>query len=103
MSPAGVCTIKFDAIEYPDKHAWLILSSRKLSKNEQNLRYYIWEGTGAPANMVLKSKINPATNDYEVKLTNQIIHSAYIYIDFPRPVNDGGYYYSIDLWRYCGL
>ena len=25
---------------------------------------------------------------------------AYIYIDYPRPVDDGGYYYSIDLAHY---
>ncbi len=25
---------------------------------------------------------------------------SYVYIDFPRPVNDGGYYYSVDLAYY---
>jgi hypothetical protein len=115
VSPSGICTVKFKAIGYPDKHAWLILTSSKLSNKEQKLRNYLWEDIDAPPNLVLKSKINPAidklnfldnenVNDayYEIKITNKISHSAYIYIDFPHPVNDGGYYYSIDLGAYCG-
>ena len=115
VSNSGTCTVKFDAIQYPHKHAWLILTSRKLSKREQELRYFIWEHTNAPPSLILISKISPATdqmkfmdygnvNDayYEILVKNQSGHNAYIYIDYPRPVDDGGYYYSIDLGAYCG-
>ena len=115
VSDSGTCTIKFDAIQYPYEHAWLILTSRKLSKTEQELRYFIWEHTNAPPGLILKSKISPAIdrtkfmdheniNDgyYEITLTNRTDHHAYVYIDYPRPIDDGGYYYSIDLGAYCG-
>lgn len=36
----------------------------------------------------------------ELKLSPEQMHRAYIYIDFPHPVDDGGYYYSIDLAYY---
>ena len=115
VSDSGTCTVRFDAIHYPHKHAWLILTSRKLSKEEQELRYFIWEHTNAPPGLILKSKISPAIDQmkfmdhgnvsdayYEVHVKNQPGHNAYIYIDYPRPVDDGGYYYSIDLGTYCG-
>ena len=36
----------------------------------------------------------------ELELPPEQMHRAYIYIDFPHPVDDGGYYYSIDLAYY---
>ena len=114
VSDSGTCTIKLDAIQYPYEHAWLIITARKLSKQEQELRYFIWEHANPPPGLILKTKISPAIgqtkfmddgniNDayYEVIITNQTDHNAYIYIDYPRPVDDGGYYYSIDLGAYC--
>ncbi len=36
----------------------------------------------------------------ELELPAEQMHRAYIYIDFSHPVDDGGYYYSIDLAYY---
>lgn len=113
VSPAGNCTIQFDAIGYPMKHAWLILSSSKQSKKQQALRNYIWGEADAPKDLVLITELKPfikkktSKDDneqayYAFMLSNQIAHSAYVYIDFSGPVFDGGYYYSIDIGAYCG-
>ena len=39
-------------------------------------------------------------HDFEVTIHKDFIKTAYIYIDYPTVVMDGGYYYSIDLGSY---
>ncbi len=108
----GSCTVKLNTLEYPSKHAWLILTSKKLSNQEQALRGYIWGEDKAPSSLILKAKLNPAgrelitseNNDeayYKLTISKEVFPNAYIYIDFPAVVFDGGYYYSINLGAYC--
>lgn len=116
VSHDGYCKVKFNTLGYPQKHAWLILTSKKLTQQEQVLRSYIWGDDDAPSGLVVKSKIFPAKNNlenasetnieksfYEIILSKRITYKPYVYIDFPYPIEDGGYYYLIDLGAYCGL
>lgn len=92
------------------KQAWLIISSEKLTENEQNLRSYIWESIKPSKYILVKAKLNPNKSfsfetkkkpgHYEVDLSSVMMERAYIYIDFPVKVYDGGWYYSIDLPAY---
>ena len=104
----GKCVVRFNAIDYQYKHAWLLLVSKSLSLKEQELRSYIWGSSKAPVYLVYKTKISPHTkgliteenidaSKYEIVLTKQNTNRQYIYIDFPKVARDGGYYYSIDV------
>lgn len=103
--------IKFPAVGYDHKQAWLIVTSDKLTEKEQELRNYIWESIKPPKRILVKAKLSPRETaalssrrdeprHYEVELSAEMIERAYIYIDFPSMVLDGGYYYSIDLPAY---
>jgi len=114
-SDSGTCNIRMNAIGYPYLHAWLIITSKELSKEEQEFRKVIWSEVYPPESLIIKSKLNPENDRssllkkeelkdafYEISISNKLGHSAYIYIDYPHLVFDGGYYYSIDLKKFCG-
>lgn len=103
--------IKVTAVGYDHKQAWLIIASEKLTGEEQELRAYIWESIRPQKRILVKAKLSPrGTSEsssrrdesryYEVELSSEMLERAYIYIDFPSMVLDGGYYYSIDLPTY---
>lgn len=101
--------IRLEAVGYDHKLAWLIVSSETLSVKDQELRDYIWSAAKPEKEILIKTKLMPTgvggfpSSDqgekrfYEVELDSQFISRAYIYIDFPSQVFDGGYYYSVDL------
>ncbi len=104
--------IRFKAVEYDFKLAWLIVSADALSEKGQVLRDYIWSASKTEKEILIKSKLMPTgiggfipqnmknKHFYEVELDAEIIKRAYIYIDFPSVVMDGGLYYSVDLGSY---
>jgi len=93
--------VKLEAVGYDSKRAWLITSPRSLSSKEQMLRFEIWDRKKSPLlKRLLKPKIVKNKYFYDIRLYRDTLSSSYIYIDFPRPVRDGGYYYSIDLPSY---
>ena len=76
------------------------------------MRSFILGEAKAPPNLILKTKINPAVTElitrdnikearYELTISKKASRNAYIYIDFPSLVFDGGYYYSINLGPFC--
>ena len=104
----GNYKVKFNALGYSHKNAWLIITSSAMSEKEQQLRGYIWGETEVPRKLIMQTKLNPTdfseksgkengTRYYEVIISKELIKNAYVYIDFPGMVFDGGYYYSIDL------
>jgi hypothetical protein len=107
----GMCTVKLRPVGYPSKQAWLVITSKQLSKKEQDLRSTIWGQSIQDPNIILKTKLSPYTvwvvNDdftdayYELAISKTESQYAYIYIDFPVPVEDGGFYYSIDVGAFC--
>lgn len=103
--------IRLPAVGYDHKRAWLIIASDRLTEREQALRSYIWQSTKPPRPILVKAKLSPRQSSasspkqgepryYEVELSSEMIKRAYIYIDFPSVVLDGGYFYSIDLPAY---
>lgn len=107
------CIVQFLPYGYDQKQAWLVVSTKPLSENEQELRRYIWGESPMPASIELIAKLSPTTVEpgnevsakesrYVVTLKSELASRSYIYIDFPQMVFDGGYYYSIPLGSYCG-
>ncbi len=82
-----------------EKHAWLIVTREYLYPKNQNFRSYIWESPKFDSNVEVHVKINNLENEdkAEVIISEYLMDRAYIYIDFPHAIFDGGYYYSIDL------
>ena len=90
---------------------WLIECKQSLLPESQNFRMTIWGYKQFNDDII---KITPLTPDQttlpgkgsqkypyvEVVLSNKVMQRSYLYIDFPREVKDGGYYYSIDLPYY---
>ena len=102
----------FDLNRPLGKCAWLIISKRKLTPDEQIRRFDIWKPDRVNEDLLVVAKLQPKFDmvldeeekrykpiqrDFELTLHENMIQHAYIYIDFPRSVFDGGYYYSIDL------
>lgn len=92
------------------RHAWLIVCKNYVNSSGQNFRKYFWYGE-QDKNIERISRLNPGQTtlpesgkqmyEYvEVELPNEQMRRAYIYIDYPVEVRDGGYYYSIDLAYY---
>lgn len=99
----NIFQVKFNSVGSKHKQAWLIVAAISLSKEEQKLRDYVWQSTPLISEISLKALLKPVSDKnsissyYEVELTVELLKRAYIYIDFPFMVADGGYYYSIDL------
>ena len=91
--------------------AWLIECKQSLLSESQNFRMTIWGYTQfnddiikitplTPGKTTLPEKGDQQYSYVEVVLPNKVMQRSYLYIDFPREVRDGGYYYSIDLPYY---
>jgi len=107
-----MCEIEFMPVGYYSKQAWLVVSSKPLSRKEQQLRNFIWGLESRPAFIEMISKLSPVSNEsittenlkeasYKITLKSKIAKTSYVYIDFTREVFDGGVYYSIPLANYC--
>lgn len=96
--------IRLNAIEGGYKNAWLVVAEERLSAAEQERRRYTWVGVPHGKGVMIKAPLYPVGDSneryYEVELSAEVIRKAYVYIDYPVPVLDGGYYYSIDLPAY---
>jgi hypothetical protein len=92
------------------KHVWLIICKTELGESEKNFREYIWSIGDGRRSVEVLAKLGRGIeypgpgveerdkNRYiELILAREIMARAYIYIDFPQMVLDGGFYYSIDL------
>lgn len=93
-----------------DQRAWLILCRRSLHPEKQNFRQAIWQGGTGNMDVVQITRLKPQyppdkSGVYkqayvEVVLSDDAMKRSYLYVDFPQNVDDGGYYYSIDLAYY---
>ena len=94
-----------------DKIVWLVLCKNTLQRDEQNFRTVIWGEDKARKDITRVVRLNPGrimvpeSGGYEqayveITLSDEHMARGYIYIDYPRPVDDGGYYYSVDLAYY---
>jgi hypothetical protein len=96
--------VKVNAIGYDEKHAWLITAPKDVKPEEQDFRNFIWYPKSVKKEKLKKTELHPKGKKnnlyYEIEISSNKIYSSYIYIDFPSPIEDGGYYYSIDLKSY---
>ncbi len=105
--------IRLRAVEFPVKQAWLIVTPEPISSAAQNQRARFWGETLTtddaefivplrPNEVPMFSQSNEPDKEkyYEVLVPAEQINRTYIYIDFPSQVNDGGYFYSIDIDAY---
>lgn len=100
----NLITVQFEINEITSKVAYFIVAKNRLDANEQNFRREIWQIPNARNENIRTDFINMLRplneNKYKLYISEDIIERAFIYIDFPRAVSDGGYYYSIDLSKY---
>lgn len=92
------------------RHAWLIVCKKTLNSNQQNFRAFFWYGGRHeeierairlyPGKTTLPESGDQMYEYVEVELSHEQMRRAYVYIDYPLEINDGGYYYSIDLAYY---
>ena len=105
-----VVTVSIPYLDGPKKY-WLIISDKPLRNDEQEFRDFIWKGAANRTNIVLFAPLAPTyqrlssdTKDErpEIKLVlpYDLARRAYIYHDFPTPVFDGGFYYTVDIPSY---
>ena len=105
--------IRLPAISFPSKQAWLIVTPKPISPKEQNQRTRFWGDDLNTKNIESIIPLRPngipifsqadepdIEKYYEVIIPAHEADRAYIYIDFPTPVSDGGYFYSIDIGSY---
>lgn len=105
--------IRLPAISFPSKQAWLIVTPKPISPKKQNQRARFWGNNLntmnvesiiplRPNGIPIFSQANEHNTEkyYEVIIPAYEADRTYIYIDFPTPVNDGGYFYSIDIGSY---
>ncbi len=90
---------------------WLIVCKRPLAVYRQNFRSFIWDGEPQGGDILRATRLKRAASrsveaggqEYpyvEVDLPHAVMRRAYVYIDYPQAVKDGGRYYSIDLGFY---
>ena len=86
-------------------HAWLIITEQYFPPRKQNFREYIWSRSKDESRIQLRAKLHRMDDrDFaEVVISRATMSRAYIYIDYPREVYDGGWYYSIDLSTFVGI
>ncbi len=89
------------------KCVWLIISNKPVSPEKQNFRNYIWSSEKEKQLTLTKTKLQCKKNKdscqskhLEGILEKEKAARAYIYIDYPKFIFDGGYYYCVDLNTY---
>jgi hypothetical protein len=78
--------------------AWLITCKAPVTEKDQDFRNYIWIGKRDQNDIIKKIRLIP--NDKKVlefTLAKQNAQQTYLYIDYAKPLLDGGYYYTINL------
>ena len=92
------------------RHAWLIVCKKYLNSSRQNFRGFFWYSSRHreiervtrlhPGQTTLPESGEQMYEYVEVELSHEQMRRAYIYIDYPFEIMDGGDYYSIDLAYY---
>ncbi len=92
------------------QRAWLIVCKTHVHAERQDFRHVLWSDSWNanieryiqlfPEQAASPEMDSKLSSYVEVELSHEQMRRAYIYIDYPRPVDDGGAYYSIDLAYY---
>lgn len=84
---------------------FLITMPNRISEDRQNFRYLIWKNgdeNALQAQSIKTLKANPTQADAKVfsvvfHIKQEELNQAYLYLDYPTPILDGGFYYTVDL------
>lgn len=99
--------------QYDGRQCWLIICKKPVNPDRQDFRHAILLPkqprddieritplTAAPGVSPSAGGAASAARSIAVQLSRELASRAYIYIDYPSPVMDGGYYFSIDIPSY---
>jgi hypothetical protein len=81
------------------KHAWFVVCTEERKQNKREFREVIWKTPGAKSDdieLVVPLRLGEDRAS-QVQISDEFISRSYIVIDFPVPVFDGGFYYTIDI------
>ena len=81
------------------KSAWLVVCSEEREEQKRELRPLIWKAPGFDSDdieLVSPLKIRE-DRSAQIHLSDDLASRSYVALDFPTPVMDGGYYYTIDI------
>lgn len=91
-------------------HAWLVVCSEPKKETEKEFRAAIWglnvdhnylrESWGMNPEMEQIDLISPLQaieGKIEIHLSDDLASRAYVVIDYASPVDDGGFYYTVDI------
>lgn len=94
-------------------HAWLIVCSEPIVDDKKEFRGLVWslktnhrhlkDSWGMSPSMKSVEMISPirvTEGDIEIYLSDDLASRTYIAIDFTDPVDDGGFYYTIDIPKF---
>ncbi len=85
--------------EQPLRGGWLIITHEYVDESGQQFREYIWNdnATDSPIESITDLQHDEEYGVTRVLLPQDAFPRSYLYFDFPEPVFDGGFYFSIDL------
>lgn len=91
--------------ERPMKGGWLITTFRYVEPEGQEFRRFIWDETAedSPIESIAELRYDEESGTPIVSVPRDTLLRSYLYFDFPQPVFDGGYYFSIDLSTFAGF
>ena len=85
--------------ERPLKGGWLITTREYVEPSGQRFREYIWDDSidDSPIESITELQHDEEAGATRVLMPQEMLSRSYLYFDFPEPVFDGGFFYSIDL------
>ncbi len=91
--------------EHGSKRGWLITTHHYLDRHSQEFRQILWDdsATDSPIESISRLQYDGETEITRVSVPRELFARSYLYFDFPRPVYDGGWYYSVDLSTFSGV
>ena len=88
--------------ERPLRGGWLITTHEYVDPAGQQFRQYIWgETADSPIESITDLQHDEEAGVTRVLLPREMFSRTYLYFDFPEPVFDGGFFFSIDLSTYA--
>ena len=91
--------------ERPLRGGWQITTFRYVEPEGQEFRRFIWDETAedSPIESIAELRYDDESGMPIVSVPRGAFMRSYLYFDFPEPVFDGGYYFSIDLSTFAGF
>ena len=90
--------------ELSEQDAWLITTGSYVGPKYQEFREFLWSDRRDDSPITSITKLEYLHKSFVlVEISEVKMSGSYIYVDYPTPVFDGGYYYSVDLGTFIGV